>query len=68
MGIKNIHIGFICASVAIALLCGAWLLWTENGREIEHSTLMAVVSFVSAPLMVFYGVRFIRKAQREGLD
>jgi len=63
MGLTNIHLAFIALATMTSLFCGLWLIGTEQGREIEHSAPMAIALLASAPILVIYGVRFIRKAR-----
>ena len=56
MGIKNIHIVLIAASVFICLV---FALWSINNAH----TLWGVVSLALAVGLVVYGVGFIKKAK-----
>ncbi len=54
MGIKNIHIVFICASILISVVFGFW------GLKNDYHAL-GYVSLVLAIGLIVYGVSFFKK-------
>ena len=68
MSLKNFHILFIMLSIVTSLGFGFWCLGTEAGASVSGSTAMGVVSLVAAVALVIYGVKFLRKMEKEGLE
>ena len=56
MGIKNIHIVLIAASIFICLIFGIWSVNNAHG-------LWGMVSFAAAIGLTVYGVGFVKKAK-----
>ncbi|MBI3602573.1 MAG: hypothetical protein HY209_06765 [Candidatus Omnitrophica bacterium] len=56
MGIKNIHIVLITASVVLSLIFGLWAL-THDYVFLGGCSLVAVVGFA------IYGIQFIKKTR-----
>jgi hypothetical protein len=67
MGIKNVHIAFIafCALTLAAL--GAWCFLSAQGRALQGSVWIGWTCFAAAVLLVVYGMRFLRKINKEGI-
>lgn len=56
MGIRNIHIILISASIILSVIYGAWCL--------NHDYIVfAWSSFIMAAGLVIYGIKFIRKTK-----
>jgi len=56
MGIKNIHIILITASVLVCLFFG---FWSFNNAHSQWG----IVSFVVAAALTVYGINFIKKSK-----
>ncbi|GEM_PF-1602808 len=56
MGIKNIHIILIAASVLVCLFFGFWSVHHAHSR-------WAIASFVVAAGLAVYGINFIKKSK-----
>ncbi len=56
MGIKNIHILLIAASVLVCLFFGLWSVHHAHGR-------WGMASFAVAAALTVYGINFIKKAK-----
>ncbi len=56
MGIKNIHIVLITASVVLSLVFGVWSL-THDYTALGYGSLVAAVG------LTVYGVKFIQKVK-----
>jgi hypothetical protein len=57
MGIKNIHIVLISASVLLAAVFGLWSLKNAHNA-------WAIMSFAVAIGLIAYGMSFVKKARR----
>ena len=57
MGIKNIHIVLIVASILLCLLLGLWSINNTHGT-------WGMVAFVLAGALIVYGVDFVKKAKK----
>ncbi len=64
MSIKGFHIVFIIASTLLALGIGCWCIWVDLtvGEPVYLGG--AIASFVSAVVLIVYGVLFYRKMKR----
>jgi hypothetical protein len=61
MGLKGFHVFFIVVATLTAVLFGAWGVW-DFGRTGKGGTLaMAILGFLAAGALVFYGLWFLRK-------
>ncbi len=56
MGIKNIHIILITASVLVCVLFG---FWSVNNARVGWG----ITAFVVAAALIVYGISFIKKAK-----
>ncbi len=56
MGIKNIHIALISASIILGVAFGLWSL--QNAYP-----LLGYASLAAAVALVFYGINFLKKAK-----
>ncbi len=56
MGIKNIHIILISASVLVSVVFGIWSL--NN-----HYQILGYISLVSAVGLIVYGINFLKKVK-----
>lgn len=61
MSLKTFHIFFVIVSVLCALGFGAWAVsdWMRTGRG--GVLVLAILAFVAAAALVFYGLWFLRK-------
>ncbi len=57
MGIKNIHIVLISASVLLCLFFGLWSVNNGHGA-------WGVVSFIIAAGLIIYAIDFVKKAKK----
>ena len=66
MGLKGFHVFFIVVATLTALMFGAWGLW-DFGRTGKGGTLaLAILGFLGAAALVFYGLWFLRKLKDVG--
>ena len=56
MGIKNIHIVLIVASVLLCLFFGLWSVNNAHGP-------WGIIAFVTAIALGIYGITFVKKAK-----
>ncbi len=68
MSLKNFHILFIMIAIITTAGFGFWCFFTEAGKGAPGSTVMGVISLVSAVALVIYGVKFLRKMKEEGIQ
>ncbi len=61
MSLKTIHIVFIAVSVLLSVFFGVWMMVGYDGAGDATSIVVAILAFVSALLLIRYGVRFLRK-------
>lgn len=67
MSLKAFHILFIAASILLGMLVGGWGVqrWVEAGEA--GSLAVGLVFFASAAVLLWYGLRFLRKVEELGL-
>ena len=69
MSLRAIHIVFIVASIVLAILVTAWgVVMFTSGRGGTGHLLFATGSALSAVLMSFYAVGFVRKTRELGIE
>ena len=64
MSIKGFHIVFIIFSTLLALGVGLWCVWVDLTLGEPVYLAGAIASFVSAVVLIVYGVLFYRKMKR----
>ena len=64
MSIKGFHIVFIVASTLLALGIGCWCIWVDLTVGEPVYLGVAIASFVSAVILIIYGILFYRKMKR----
>ena len=64
MSIKGFHILFIIFSTLLAIGIGLWCIWVDLtvGEPVYRTG--AIASFISAAVLIVYGVLFYRKMKR----
>ena len=64
MSIKGFHILFIVFSTLLAIGIGLWCIWVDLtvGEPVYRTG--AIASFISAAVLIVYGVLFYRKMKR----
>jgi hypothetical protein len=67
MSLKGFHIFFIVVSTMLAIALGAWCVWIDLVEGISAYLPGAISSFVTAFVLVIYGVWFYRKMKRLGI-
>ncbi len=68
MSLKHFHIFFIMISVVMAAGFGFWCFLTDVGSAVAGSTVMGAVSLVAAVGLVIYGIKFLKKLEKEGIE
>ena len=68
MGLRTFHIFFIVVSTLMSAGFGLWCFLSEGGRQLRGSWAMGGISLAAAVALVIYGVRFVKKLDREGID
>ena len=64
LGLKSFHVFFICVSIVLCLLVGAWGLQQWIQTENNTGLAMAIVFFLSGAALVVYAVRYFGKLNR----
>jgi hypothetical protein len=64
MSLKGFHIVFIIFSTLLAVGVGLWCVWVDLVEGAAIYLAGAIASFVSAVVLVIYGVWFYRKMKR----
>jgi|GEM_PF-2767967 len=64
LGLKSFHVFFICVSIVLCLLVGAWGFHQYTQMESTTGLAMAIVFFLSGAVLVVYAVRFFGKLKR----
>ena len=68
MGLRTFHFFFILIAVIASVGFGLWCFLTEDGRELSGSSIWGAVSIVVGVGLVFYGVSFMKKLDKEGIE
>lgn len=67
MSLKSFHVVFICASIVLCFMVGAWAIQQYRlSAETGHLPL-AVVFYAGGVALVAYGLRFVRKIRELGI-
>jgi len=64
LGLKSFHVFFICVSIALCLLVGAWGSQQYAQTGSTTGLTMAIVFFLSGAALVVYAVRYFGKLKR----
>ena len=67
MSLKSFHVVFICASIALAFLVGAWGVQQYRVEGNTTALALAVVFYAGGATLVWYGIRFLRKIRELGI-
>ncbi len=67
MSLKSFHVVFICASIILCFMVGAWALQQYRLSAQTGDLSLAVVFYASGIFLVAYGVRFVRKIRELGI-
>jgi hypothetical protein len=67
MSLKAFHVFFICASIVLCFMVGAWALQQYRLAGATGSASLAVVFYAGGVGLVFYGLRFVRKMRELGI-
>lgn len=66
LGLKSFHIFFICVSIVLCLLVGAWGFQQYTQAQSDSGLAMAIVFFLSGAALVLYAVRYFGKLSKLG--
>lgn len=61
MSLKAVHIFFIAVSVLLLLGFGVWCLRMFSLEADPRMVIVATISFLSAVVLIVYGIRFLKK-------
>ena len=64
MSLKVFHIVFIVFSTLLAIGLGLWCIWVNLVEGVPIYLAGAIGSFVSAIILIVYGIWFYRKMKR----
>lgn len=67
MGLKQFHVVFICASIVLSFLVGAWGVQQYRLESSLFGLAIAVVFYASASVLIAYCLRFLRKVKELGI-
>jgi hypothetical protein len=67
MGLKSFHIVFICASIVLSFLVGAWGLQQYRLEGSGSALSIAAIFYASGLALGFYCLRFMRKVKELGI-
>ncbi|NKB86832.1 MAG: hypothetical protein GKS06_01230 [Acidobacteria bacterium] len=67
MGLKSFHVVFICASIVLSFLVGAWGVQQYRMAGDGTALTIAVLFYGSGVTLVVYCLRFLRKAKELGI-
>jgi hypothetical protein len=67
MGLKSFHVVFICASIVLSFLVGAWGVQQYRVVGSGSALSIAVVFYVSGLGLALYCLRFLRKVKELGI-
>ena len=68
MSLKNVHLVFITACLALSLMVVAWAIDAMGREGGTPSWLWAILGVASAVSMSIYGWRFRRRCRRLGIQ
>lgn len=64
LGLKSFHVFFICVSIVLCLLVGAWGCQQYAQTQSNTGLAMAIIFFLSGAALVVYAVRFFGKLRK----
>ena len=64
LGLKSFHVFFICASILLCLLVGAWGYHQYTQAQSTMGLAMAIVFLLSGAALVVYAFRYFGKLKR----
>lgn len=64
LGLKSFHIFFICVSILLCLLVGAWGFQQYTQAASSTGLATAVIFFLSGAVLVVYAARYFGKLRR----
>lgn len=67
MSLKAFHVFFICASIVLCFMVGAWALQQYRLAGATSSLSLALAFYVGGAGLVVYGMRFLRKMRELGI-
>jgi len=67
MGLKQFHVVFICASIVLSFLVGAWGVQQYRVENSLAGLSIAVVFYAGGMALVAYCLRFLRKTRELGI-
>ncbi len=67
MGLKSFHIVFICASIVLSFLVGAWAVQQYRTVGGQSMLAMALLFYSGGLVLTAYCLRFLRKARELGI-
>ena len=66
LGLKSFHIFFICVSILLCLMVGAWGFQRYSQAGEAMGLALAIFFFVSGGALVVYAIRYFGKLRRLG--
>ncbi len=67
MSLKAFHVFFICASIVLCFMVGAWALQQYRLVGATTSLALAIAFYAGGAGLVVYGLRFVRKMRELGI-
>lgn len=67
MGLKQFHVVFICASIVLSFVVGAWGVQQYRLESSLSGLSIAVIFYLGGAALVTYCLRFLRKVKELGL-
>ena len=67
MGLKQFHVVFICASIVLSFLVGAWGVQQYRLESSISGLAIAAIFYVGGAVLVAYCLRFLRKVKELGI-
>ena len=67
MSLKAFHVFFVCASILLCFMVGAWALQQYRLVGAVGSLSLAVLFYAGGLCLLAYGLRFIRKMRELGI-
>jgi len=67
MGLKQFHVVFICASIVLSFLVGAWGVQQYRLESSVSGLAIAVIFYGTGIALVVYCLRFMRKVKELGI-
>jgi hypothetical protein len=67
MGLKSFHVVFICVSIVLSFLVGAWAVQQYRSAGEAPMLVMALLFYSGGLGLTAYCLRFLRKAKELGI-